>query len=543
MNDTRRGWSRPSTLVLAATTAAALALLVPRVRFVPLWDGGFYAECVLTAVENGLRPYWLRCVGHPSQAYVILAGVARWLAPNGTLSFFVVDSLLFAAACVGFYRVMRLALPSRELDAERAQATGAFMLQPSFLAAVLQPNIDLPVLAGFVWCLVTLVERRWLWTVLVGLAMVFSKETGVLLYGLTCACYAVWLVAREHGPWRERARAVVRMAPLAIPLVAFAAYVVAYAVLRPTAAPMWEGYSRKSTIAEQFIIPHFDAFTVSYLAMIFVLNFAWIPSLAIAADFLAALRARFGGHARSAAGVDRGTVTLLAIVTAAVAYFLTRYATFTNARYVLAAVAMLLAMFVIALVRLGLPPPVRRGLLAAYTVLLVVSSVRTIDPISRRVFGTFPVGSHEMLSMSSITKECCGPFGRDQLAYSLEFTVFDGLLDSALLATGGDVDSLTIVLPDEGDWYVVGLIDRASRRRTLDHQNARRPWTMMATDASSDQLRTPANAWYFALPNHDFAGGLRKLEARYEIGPERRVERRGYAMSIYPLVLKQSRKP
>jgi len=520
----------------------ALALLLPRARFVPLWDGGFYAECVLTAMEHGFRPYWLRCVGHSSQAYVILAGVARWLAPNGTLSFFVVDSLLFAAACVGFHRVMRLALPSRDFDVERAQATGAFMLQPSFLAAVLQPNIDLPVLAGFVWCLVTLVERRWVWTVLIGLAMVFSKETGVLLYGLTCACYALWLVARD-GRRRGRARAVVRMTPLAIPIVAFAGYVVAYAVLRPTAAPMWEGYSRKSTIAEQFIIPQFDAFTASYLAMIFVLNFAWIPSLAIAADLVAGLRARLSGHARSAAGLDRGAATLLATVTAGVAYFLTRYATFTNARYVLAAVTMVLAMFVIALVRLGFSPAVRRGLLAAYTILLVVSSVRTIDPISRRVFGTFPVGSHEMLSMSSITKECCGPFGRDQLAYSLEFTVFDGLLDNALAATGGDPDSLTIVLPDDGDWHVVDRFDRASRRRTLDQRNARHPWTMIATAAASGEPRPPARAWYFALPNHDFADGLRKLETRYDIGPERRVERRGYAMSIYPLVLRQARDP
>ncbi len=541
MNDTRPGWSRPPTLVLAATTVVALALLVPRVNFVPLWDGRFYAECVLEAARNGLRPYWLRCAGHSSQAYVIVAGVAHWLAPNGTLSFFVVDSLLFAAACVGFYRVMRLALPSRELDVERAQATGAFMLQPSFLAAVLQPNIDLPVLAGFVWCLVTLVERRWGWTVLIGLAMVFSKETGGLLYGVTCACYALWLVVRDTRPWRERARVVIRMAPLAIPVLTFAAYLIAYAVLRPTSAPMWEGYSRKSTIAEQFIVPRFDAFTAAYLTMIFVLNFAWIPSLAIAGDLVAGLRARVGGSVRAAAGLDRGIVTLLAILTLGVAYFLTRYATFTNPRYVLAAVAMLLAMFVIALVRLGFPPAVRRGLLAAYTALLVVSSVRTIDPVSRLVFGTFPVGSHEMLSMSSITKECCGPFGRDQLAYSLEFTVFDDMVSDALASTGGDVDSLTIVLPDEGDWYVVERFDRTSRRRTLDRRNARRPWTMIATDAVSSERQSPARAWYFALPNQDFADGLRKLETRYEIGAERRVERRGYAMSIYPLVLRQPR--
>ena len=67
-------------------------------RFVPLWDGRFYAECVIEAAKNGLRPYWLRCAGHPSQAYVRLAGLARWLAPNGTLS--LASSVLVASTAI-----------------------------------------------------------------------------------------------------------------------------------------------------------------------------------------------------------------------------------------------------------------------------------------------------------------------------------------------------------------------------------------------------------------------------------------------------------
>jgi hypothetical protein len=64
---------------------------------------------------------------------------------------------------------------------------------------------------------------------------------------------------------------------------------------------------------------------------------------------------------------------------------------------------------------------------------------------------------------------------------------------------------------------------------------------MMAVAAVSGELESPARAWYFALPNQDFADGLRTLETLYDIGPERRVERHGYAMSIYPLVLRQPR--
>jgi len=543
MEHTGPWWQRPAVLVLGAATLVTLALVAAHADFVPLWDGRLYADCVIDAVKNGMRPYWLRCAGHPSHAYVLLAGFARWLAPNGTLSFVVVDSLLFAAACLGFHRLMRLALPARELEVERAQATATFMLQPSFFAAVLQPNVDLPVLTGFVWCLVTLIERRWLWTVIAGLVMVFSKETGVLVYGVTLACYALWLVARDHRPWRDRAVAVAGMAPLAIPLALFAAYVLAYVVFRPTSAAVWEGETARGStgMVQQFIVPRFDEFTAAYLAMIFVLNFAWVPALAIASDLAVWLRARVGRRARPETGLDHGIVALLSIVSVALVYFLTRFATYTNSRYVIVAVVMLLAMFVISLVRLGLPRALRRGLLAGYALLLLVSTARTVDPLSRVVFGTFPVGSHEMLSMSSITHECCGPVGRDQLAYSLEFTVFDDLVSDALAATTGDVDSLTIVLPDEGNWYVVGRFDRATRRRTLDEDHSHDPRVMMVTTAVDGEVPPPAKAWYFALPNQDFADGLRKLGTLYAIGPEQRVERRGYGMSIYPLVLRQPR--
>jgi hypothetical protein len=114
-------------------------------------------------------------------------------------------------------------------------------------------------------------------------------------------------------------------------------------------------------------------------------------------------------------------------------------------------------------------------------------------------------------------------------------------VSDALAAAAGDVDSLTIVLPDDGDWYVVERFDRASRRRTLDERNARDPWVMPAAAALSGEFPPPAKAWYFALPNQDFADGLRKLATSYDVGPEHRVERGGYGMSIYPLVLRQAR--
>src|SRR4030095_237666 len=105
-----------------------------------------------------------------------------------------------------------------------------------------------------VWCVVTLIERRWVWTIVVGLAMAFSKETGVLVYGVAGLCYVLWYIARGPRPWRARAAAARRLAPLAIPLVVFAAYVLAYVVLWPTAAAVWTGETSRRAMARQFVV-------------------------------------------------------------------------------------------------------------------------------------------------------------------------------------------------------------------------------------------------------------------------------------------------
>jgi hypothetical protein len=145
--------------------------------------------------------------------------------------------------------------------------------------------------------------------------------------------------------------------------------------------------------------------------------------------------------------------------------------------------------------------------------------------------------------MTSITGECCGPFGRDQLAYNLEFTKFDALISDALATTRdapagmpSDIDSLTIVLPDSSDWYVVERLDRTTRRRTLSDLNTRDPWTLVASKAVSRRVRPPPTAWYLALPNQDFRDGLRTLGSLYTIGTGRPVTRDGYSLSIYPIV-------
>ena len=533
-----RPLGRVPALILAAATVCALLLLASRASFVPLWDGRIYADCAANAATGGFRPYYLRCGLHSSIAYVVLVGMAYLVMPGTPLAFHIVHAAMFGAGAVAMYRLLRFAFPSPALGIERALVAAAFLVQPSFLAMVIQPNLDLPVLVGMLWCIVTLLERRWVWTILIATLAIFSKETSVLLYGLLGAVYGLWVLVREPGSLGRRVRALVPLLPLAIPLAAFGAYVAAFLVLRPTVDVLWSSYTPDGSMARQFLVPRVNAVTHSNTLMILVLNFSWIPAAFIVADgAVGAARLVRRLPRREVLGADQTAVAFITILAVVFTYFLTRFATFSNVRYVAVAIALISIVFLAAILRLQIPAILRRAVLGAYAALLLASCLRTIDPVSRAVFGTFSAGSNEMLDLTRLTGECCQTYGRDQLAYSLEFTVFNDLVDAGLDAVAA-TDSTVIVIPFHADWFLIGPIDPVSKRRTLRQSAVVHPKVVEVTSLMKGEVPLPATAWYFALPNNEAATDLKMLSARYDIGAGQQLWRGGYAMSVYPLALR-----
>lgn len=526
--------------MLAGAAIITAALLISRVGYVPMWDGFVYADAINDALAQPTAPNALRFAGHASQVYGALAVAAQALAPGRFWPMLLLNAALFAAAGVGFARLLRLAYGRAEYRVDRALVTAAFCLQPSFLGTAVQPGIDLPLVPGFIWCTVFLVERRWLGTVVVGLALAFTKETGVLLYATLLATYALWLLVRTPGPARERAVAALRLAPYAVPGIVFGLYLLWRKYAAPSGAPVvWNAGTGMigHGLLHQLIVPRIDRYLASYLAMMGVLNFTWVMTLCIGAAALVFVRRVFRAPswrdrwetiARAAATVP-GFVVLL---TAASAYALSRFATYANPRYVLPVVALMYVPFFGSLLALGLRTAVRRAGLALFTLALFVSTVRTVDPVSRTLFGTFAFGDHSMLRMTSITHECCGA-GRDQLVYNLEFTELEALTGDAL-ASIAPRDSALVVLPDSTNWYVAMRLDPVTRRRTVERRAALVP-AVFEYDQLDSLPALPPSASYVALPNASPAAGLAELARYYTIGPERRVRRGNRWLSFYSL--------
>jgi hypothetical protein len=527
-------------LVLLLAAVAAIALLSRHLSYVPMWDGRGYAECAVEASLRNLAPFYLRCWGHASHFSVGLLAISQLFDPGNGIALIAVNAITLALGVAGFHRLTRAVFPSDAHRVDRALLSAVFLLQPPLLASVLQPGLDLPVLVGVVWSVALLLERRWTWTAVAGTVMVFSKETGVLLYAVVLGCWGVWSMRRSGGRLNARVRDLKAAWPAAIPLVLFAAYLAFYRIWRPGQPAMWTA-AIDTPLVRQFLVPRVDAYLVSYLAMLFVLNFAWLPSTWLLADgVVGGIRFMRRLPRRSVAGADVRVVAFVTLLFVATVYALTRFLVFSNVRYLISASALLLVPSYAALLRLSPEPRPRRIALVAYALMLVMSAERTVDPISRRVWRTFAFGSHQMLRMTSLTGECCG-IGRDQLVYSLEFTRMHDVMDDALSAVAPDSASL-IVIPANTSWYTIGPLDRRTHRRTLRRTATVEPPVVEHGEIMKAPVR-PERFTFLALPNADIPRALANLGLYYEWGPPRRFERSGYAVLAYEMTSRHGAAP
>jgi hypothetical protein len=391
-------------------------------------------------------------------------------------------------------------------------------------------------LPSFLWGTVFLIRRQWVPLVLVGLALVATKESGVLLYAALVFAYAIAMVLPHPSSPRSPIRALLRLTPAVVPVVAFAAYI-GYRASVPHQTVIWSGGTTDEPILRQLLIPRVDRYFINYCVMMFVLSFAWIATAVVGVDLaIAVVRWIRKQPARPVAGGKRRIARFLVVLWIVTMIALTRFTTWGNTRYFLPVFALTPFALYASLVRLRVAPALRRAAVAVVAILMTLSTVRTADPISRAVYGTWKFGDHSLLRMTHMTHECCDS-GRDQLVYNLQYT-FLGDLTSDATAVLAD-DSTVVFFPHRMHWEMLGPFNKA-HRRTL-----RRAHVIEARAYEADTLATmqapPGDAMYIGLPNGDPAAGLRTLGQWYEIDLPNRVKRGGYWLNAYRLTLRDGR--
>lgn len=389
----RRYASSVPFLGLIVIIGLLLATIIPFLGYYPTYDGIQYTGCIINAVKKyPFNPLNFRCYDHPF-GYTLLLGVTQYLDQGNVMLMYFVNLCISALSIVAVYKLMRLSLIEDSIVTPLFSA-GIFGLMPLYVVHILQINLDFALASLFVIFLYFLLSKQRWKAVIFASILVLTKETGIAAYICTILVYLYFFVLLEKESARSKVVRLMDEWPLILPGIIMGGYIFLLLFLLPEGGKLFfhqGGLPPNLLIGLNFDNPSMRAF----LAFIFVLNFNWILSGFILV-FLFVCPLRWESILQRVKGKYIGFFFVLML---GITFIVTRlHQTFWIPRYVLMCYPILVVIFCLAIVPLFPKKPFRFAVLVSVLVLMYISNFRTIDPFSRKIFGTASVGTKIILS-------------------------------------------------------------------------------------------------------------------------------------------------
>jgi hypothetical protein len=534
-------FSRDRVIGIAIAAALLAAMVLPELGYVPVWDGRVYANCVADAAFTTISMESLRCANHPSQGWAIWLALTQVFAPGSIAAIHLMDLAQGILALVAFRVVLARVFPdpahARGLDL----VTIAAAVHPVVVSTLLQPNVDFGVYVWFFVALAALLSsgrKASVIAVIGGIFLAFSKETGVLAYAFAVGMsLAVRWMRRDGKTLRQLIDAHLgQTAFLLVPLALFGLHVEMWDRTHGINAIWRHGWQQTTADGFKFFDLSEPIF-VSYAAGLFVLGFmwvAWIPVVLDGARGLAGMARR--RPTRMVPGADEAVLVWLTVFTVALTYVLTSFRTWSNLRYFALLYPLFLLLTYAALVRLGASRRVRYAAFGAIIALFTIAAYRSVDPLSRAVYGTFDAGEKRMYRMTSITQEFEGP-GRDQLVYNLEFTGFHHV-QNALFEQMKPNETTVIGTPRHVRWNIWSQLESGTMRRSMRRDGVFAP---VYADEVDIMTRGAREAWFLDFSNHgDEDHALDVLRRFYSVTDSLTAVARGHKVTAHRLVRREA---
>lgn len=535
-----------SILVIAIFIGARLLFI----DVVPFWDSKSVTDCVFEALIPNLRPMRLNC-HHPSMGYLGIIAIGQIFDLRNQSVLNLTNLILAVLALMGFSQILRFLFFSQKLSAirnhlsniELALMIAIFAFHPLFFAHSVNPNLDFAVTVFFILSLSALFYQKVTAAIIFMSLLIFSKETGLLLYLTLITSYTIIPLVRPLPDTgmiiRKLNQRLIALYKYYLPLGMFFAYYL-YQTYFIRQSVFWRvNYNLLLNFAIRD--PKSTGRTFTRLLQIFVLDFNWILSVTLLLYLLLKIirlirikTISFNFTKISQARLFWITLTLCFLV---YGYFIFLLNTYALVRYILPLLPMLLLFFYIVLRKLFVKSWIRIALLGIILLCFIPQTFKTIDPISNLIFGTIPFGKYRLLRMTRFVKECCGIAGQDQLAYNTEHLMINRLISHFYRQVAITSETHLIISGlDAAELFTPA--DTVSFSRTLNLNNIIVPTVFITDDLpylTSDRLNQ--SAFYVFLPWNDVLDEqLQKIARYYQIGTRHEVNFYGYTLEYYPLI-------
>lgn len=488
-------------------------------NFIPIWDGRtYYDDCLKKVVNNPFLLSNFNCFGHPSFFYTFIVFISHLVFPENPLSLHIPNMLLGILAIYCFNKLIIILTKEKTALIESYIITAIFAFYPVFLANLFNLNLDYPVVVFFLVFLYFLLDQKLFLSALAALFLIFSKETGFILFTTTIGIYLI--------TFRKK---INQLFVFLIPCVSYAIYIFLSSQFFYK-NPFWNN-SYVYWLINLIPMDFFSKYFYFNLISVFVINFNWIFTFLI-------VYCLFFGSKRIKSISQNKNIKFIFLLLIISTFFLTRYKTFNNLRYFLPLYPLLIIFFYLIFFKIFKKGLKRIVFLLVIFFIFFLSNFFTFDPISMRIFRTFNFGDHKLLKMTSLTEECCG-YGRDQLVYNLEYTKFH-YLQNIIYSDLKPSAKTYVIHPDKADFFLNGALDKNTNKRSLS-TNKDLVFSFRSIDVSSFLAlkKRPNLAFFIDYPNFsDYDKKMLNLSFFYQIALFKEYNMQGYRLSIYKLTLR-----
>lgn len=534
---------------------------------VPRWDAASYWDALRVATESTKNAqswddFYLtlkrdyNAFGHTSMGYYGILVLGQLVDfPN----LFILNLTNILLACLSiycFYKILLWFFPDNRNRTEVLLATAAYAFNPLFFGCSIFLNTDFPVQVFFTAAFASLLYGRYLLFGIASFFMIFSKETGALFYGALGLGIGIpalfsflrnpkhfftigpnYLFPGTHTPiigdykyWRALGRVLCLITPGII--------LIAYMMIRK--GEVWAAESSLGWNSEGWNTFGFRGeIVLARLSQTFILNFHWICSLLLIVLFFIGIGRKIESGTLFKSSSHRKLWAKLGLY---IAFFLfvafnVTYMTFILPRYVVAAGFFLIFCLLIVLNYSINSTKKRQAILAAILVLFGIQTFKTVDPVSKLVFGTAPFSENTILQIDGQYQAVGNGF-----VYNSEYTAVDKLFN--IMQKTIKMDDNTRLYMWHRDWWFPWLrngvyVNRKSYERTIDSRNGFSYNFVNIDDIGANPK--PQTAYYVYMPwlskMSNEQEELNLVRQHYSVGPSQVVGYMGYKIHIYQLTL------
>ncbi len=366
------------------------------------WDGLLY---YLTCMELDISSMSnLAVYGHIAQTYGIMNGIGGLIVGNTFAVMTGLNIFVMLSSVWGFYLMLKEMVPSKT-ESSYAVAVAAYAWSPFMLGMVYYYSLDFYCGCLFIWVLYTFYKRKWIYFMIFSLLFCFTKEPAIVIYGAVCAGAVLCDIMEQKGySLTMRLRSCFVRKQYYLMILTGILWLVTYKALGPWSAGVG-GFSVDT------------GYVVDKIKNLYVLNFNWLfTMLAIAGSIYIFQKGR----------EVKSFKRLLPVWCSQIAFtlFSCLYNTVNHPRY---NDTNQVTLYLLAIIPVLYYCQKRKNdvLMGIMSILCLVSSFITCDPVTRSCYNTTDIGKTTMIYTSDV------PLG-DGMIYNRQMLGFETALASAL---------------------------------------------------------------------------------------------------------------